>query len=227
MGYMSDSNSIGVNLSPNQFKGNDGKLYAIVACVLENDGAGSWRQIAGAHKSINVTSIDTSGSTIKVNYSFTAKNVVSFIAAPDDVFAGQGYNFGSSVGLSQSIIVMGRTTQQLGGYVSYNGSAWAKSGQGITSSAFAANVLTITHDSIPGLQVTCHVRNGVYDIHPLSMSDTTSQFRFKDPVTNAFITAADTSMLVYFTRSYGAYAVDPATVNIASANIWCYGVFEI
>lgn len=207
-------------------KGEDGKLYKIVACAIENDGVGGWRQIAGNHNSINVSSVVADASKIRVSYGFTAKKVCSFVACPDEMFSQNGYNFGASVGLSYADITVGRE-YSLGGYMYYNGSAWVYSGVGAASGVFSSGTLTITHNSIGGLLASCSCRGGAYLTSIGALGATTTEILFKD-YAGATVTTADTNMKVYFKRSVSpSTPVDPTTLNLSGANIWCYGIMEI
>lgn len=209
-----------------QFIGQDGKRYKTVGCVLQNNGAGVWQQIGGAHKSMNVLSVTTEATTITVNFNFTASNVVSFVACPDDAFALFGYLFGASVGLSSALITCARS-MSLGGIVSYSGSAWTVSGAGMSGAVFNAGVLTITHSDIGGVMASADSRDGVYVPAIGALGATTTEIKFYD-YAGTLITTPDTNMKAYFTRTVSPFTVvSPAALLVSGANIWCYGVFEV
>ena len=204
------------------------KKYKFVACVLQNDGAGNWAQIGGAHKSLNVESVTVSNGTIVVTYNFTATNVVSFVACPDETFSAAGYNFGASVGLNAATIVGFRAPKTIGGYVSYNGSAWDKSAPdtGIGTITFSGGIITIPHYSIPGaLIASASCRTGKYTAHIGTCTDASTTIYIRDYAGN-LVTTPDTDMQVYFQRSAPSAAFN-ASVNLAAANIWCFGIFEV
>ena len=77
---------------------NDGKTYQIVAGVLRNNGSG-WDFLDNVgHEPINISTVTNTTTQIHVNYAFTAKKVISFVATPDETYAIQGLFCGASVG---------------------------------------------------------------------------------------------------------------------------------
>ncbi|MBW2408938.1 MAG: hypothetical protein JRF72_04005 [Deltaproteobacteria bacterium] len=65
------------------------------------------------HKPLNIASIGVSEGYIKINYTFTASTIHSFIACPDETFAKAGYIFGTTVyrkyvGIAISRVIDGR-----------------------------------------------------------------------------------------------------------------------
>ena len=207
-------------------QGVSGERYKIVACVLQNNGSGVWQQIPSAnHKSINVASVTNNTETITVNFGFTAKNILSFIAAPDETFVSKGYNFGSSVGVS-SAIIQGYRTASIGGYISYNGSAWDFTyATGVSSAVWSTDRLTITHDKCSGSIIDASCREGVYICQTGQAAPTVSEVLFFD-YAGTKITTPNTNMKCYFSRPGVPLNMDP-TVNVPGANIWCLGIFEV
>ena len=81
-----------------------------VAGVLRypNPGAG-WIVLNNAgHIPLNITSVATSGKRVIITYGFTAKKVISLIAAPDEYYTQMGVSCGASVGLSSAAIYFNR-----------------------------------------------------------------------------------------------------------------------
>lgn len=138
-----------------------------VACVVRNN-AGTWALINDTdHEPYNVDSIETiSAGGFKVNYTFTAKQVISLTATPDETYAELGWVAGGSVGTSYSgIVVCGehtalspdtnmafwfRRSSGVYGYVYYTGSAWTSSDSaGISSYSFdtSTGYLTVNHSA--------------------------------------------------------------------------------
>ena len=79
-----------------------GRKIKTVAGVIRNDGTG-WKFIESAngtanHEKLNLLSVTADATQITVNFNFTAKNVLSFVATPDETFAQKGYFCGPSVG---------------------------------------------------------------------------------------------------------------------------------
>ena len=205
------------------------KKYKIVGCVLQNNGSGVWQQVGGAHTSLNVLSISTGTTYVRVNYNFTAKNVVSFVACPDDTFIKGGYQFGSDVGLSFTNINITKE-HTLGGFIYYSGGAWNVNGNsgGLTGTpTFDAGILTIPHNTISGVIATVNCMGGKYVAAIEEVGATATKVKFFDYAGN-LVTTPTTDMKVFMTRSTsGETLVNPTTLNITGANIWCYGIFEI
>lgn len=216
--------------SAGRIQGEPGKKYKIVACVLQHDGGSNWRQIAGSHKSINVQSVAADASKIRVTFNFTARNIVSFVVAPDETFIASGYLPGADVTTTYADITLTRMARNVGGYISYNGASWAvgNGSQGVTSGSFDGGTgeLTITHTSIPGVQVAAAVRDGVLIPHVVSLTDTTTVVKFTD-YAGVVQTTASTDMKLYFTRSYPLEVLNPTTTNVSGANIWCLSIMEV
>jgi hypothetical protein len=230
-GFVTDvklSNAAGQVLDRLQqsLQGEAGRKLKLVACVIENDGSGNWRQVGGAHASINVASVTIDGSYIRITYSFTAKNAISFVACPDEQFVTKMYNFGASAGLNYADIIYSKGVDSVGGYISYNGSTWDISGSGITSASFNSGFLTINHQNISGLDVHTSVRDGKYVGSPATIGATSTMIAIRDYNGN-LVTTPNTDMKIYFGRSYKDNAINPTNLNIAGANIWCMGVFEV
>jgi hypothetical protein len=92
--------------------GESGKTYKVVAGVIQNDGTGTWRLVTGSHADINVSTVVADTSKIRVTYSFTATNVVTFHATADDAFAVGEYMTGASVGLTFADVVIAKNGVQ-------------------------------------------------------------------------------------------------------------------
>jgi hypothetical protein len=203
-----------------------GKKIKVVACVIRNDGTG-WKQIIGSHTPLHLLSVTNDTSKISVHYDFTAKNVISFVACPDEMMSADSYFMGSSVGTSQADISLYQN-KTIGGYISYNGSSWSSSGandNGISAS-FSGGILTITHPPVTGVKASIVSRDGTYIPCLGALGSTTTQVIFKD-YAGATINTQDANMKVYFERSSSANVVDPNTYVNAGGNIWCYGIFEV
>jgi hypothetical protein len=220
---------LAAELSNGRILGQTGKQYKIVACVLQNNGSGVWVQIAGAHKSVNVDSISTSEIAITIVHNFSAANVVSFVVCPDETFAKNGYIFGCSVGVTTTVITCARSFS-LGGYLSYSGSAWTTNGAGFAGTpSFNTDTgaLTIPHDLIGGTIGSVSCRDGTYIAQLGSMAAGNTVVTFHDYAGNVIL-APDTSMKLYFNRTVSPLTVvNPTTLNVTGANIWCYGIFEV
>ena len=203
-----------------------GKKYKIVACVLRNNN-GTWEQIGGGdHAPINVTSITQDSNFINVNFSFTAKNVVSFVACPDEEFAKLGYDIGSSVGITQARIQIFQN-RVLSGFLQYTKSTGDFNRYDDISSASintTTGLITINHGNI-GSQFgrSYGVRYGKYIVAFDSLGATTDTFKLFDYSGNAVVDPDD------FQLTWSAFAtggIAPSQAN-QQGNIWCLGIFEI
>lgn len=204
-----------------------GKKIKIIACVLRNNGT-SWAAIDNIdHAPVNVLSVTNDTNDITITHSFTAKKVISFVACPDETFVQGGYNFGASVGLNITKINIFKSPQTIGGMIVYNGTAWNFTNTfGITGVSFSNGTLTITHNYMDGYICNANTRDGIYLPSVGSLGTTTSTIKFFDYAGN-LITTPDTNMRVYFQRSAPSGKIRPDLLNVAGANIWCYGIFEV
>ena len=201
-----------------------GKRYRTVGCVLRCIN-GNWQQIGGDHATINISSITQGPYSINVNYSFTAKNVVSFVACPDEDFARHGYNMGASVGLSSASINVYKH-DNLGGYVYGK----ADGTFGVIGNISAASMdsngkITITHQETLGVGRSLTMRdNDQYKPVMGTAGSPSDDFKLYDAQGNV-VNTVTTDIKVYWTAT-GSTVVTPETVN-ASGNIWCFGIMEI
>lgn len=202
----------------------DGKKFAIVACVLRNIG-GTWQQIGGQHASINVASIEQTTYDIIVNYNFTCKNVVSFVACPDEEFASLGYTMGASGQITNAVINVFRMVD-CDGYFSWNGSSFTTSGR--ISSVSINNLtgeITITHDDTQtALARSVAVRDGKYLAYVKQANATQDIIVLTDYSGNAVLTP-DADFKVYW-GAYGKVTISSSNAN-NSGNIWCFGIMEV
>lgn len=224
---MADNTGIEAQLSAmlnHEVIGEDGKKLKIVACVIRNTGSG-WKQIGGNHIPINVSSVTQDKSKITINYSFKAKNVVSFVAVPDETMAEEDFFMGSSVGLDSANIYITQN-KSLGSYVYYNGSTWASKGDNGITATFNNGILTITHSAITGVKVSANCRDGAYIAQVGSLGTTTTQICFYD-YSGKLVTTPNTKMKVYWERTSQHQPIDPATYVSSGGNIWVLGVMEV
>lgn len=79
-----------------------------VAGTLRNDGAG-WYALADAdHVPMNVKSVTSTLQAVRVAFTFKARQVVTFVATPDEALARVGLFAGASVGLDVADIALAR-----------------------------------------------------------------------------------------------------------------------
>jgi hypothetical protein len=222
-------------------KGETGKKLKVVACVLRNDGSG-WKIInTSNHNEVNVLSVTNDTSAITVNFSFTAKNVISFMACPDEQMTMQGIRCGSSVTQDKALITLARDTE-IGACISYSGSVWnstnaAVYGWGITpitnlSWDKISSRLTIQHANfgdtnygkVRSLPMVSPWGGGVIP-SIFSFDNSSTSVEFYD-YTGTKITAPTTACKCYFKRS-GNGVLNPNDYTNAQGNIWCYAIFEV
>jgi len=217
------------NLFATRVIGDTNKKYKIVACVIRNN-AGTWEFIENSsHSKTGVSSIAINGSDIKITFDFIATKVISFIAAPDEVYVKAGIGFGASVAVDNAIISISTTPKIIGAYISYNGTDWVVSNANgnISVTGFASNILSLSHDSV-GSEIIGHVtgRGGNYIPQLGSCGATTSQVTFYK-FDGTAETVLNTNMKIFFSRTRKQTTLTPADIELVSSNIWCYGIFEV
>lgn len=225
-----------IQLSP------DGRKFKIVACVIRNSGSG-WSAIDDSgHKPLNVSSVNNDTSVINVNFPFTAKKVVSFVAVPDEQLAMAGIQCGSSVTQSLAAITLARHTE-IGGSISwasgttFNIGSTSTYGWGTTpiNSVVWDGIsfrLTVTHASFA--DTTYGKIRSLPDVIPWGGANVPAIFTYTDnTVSVEFYDYAgvklqipDAGFKFHFKRS-GNGILNPNEYTNAQGNIWCYGIFEV
>lgn len=200
-----------------------------------------------------------SGSEITINFKRTYKRVLSFVVGPDEDFANAaGMKVGASVGLSSAILKMS-LDKHLCAYVEYTGAGtWGKTyggGQGGTvnhnieissiTHDDATGITTITHDALPGLDVSvapygggATLAGGVPYI-PVIQSVTNGyaagsyQIRLKwlDLSTGNFVLVKNAGMACLVTKAFNSGVLVDGTFgtndwDLDQGNIWFYGILE-
>lgn len=214
-------------------KGVAGRKYKLVAGVIRNTGSG-WALISDAsHRNVGITGVSQSSTAITITYD-TALRVVSVIAIPDETYAAQGLEAGTSVGLSSTVIQCYRPGDGLGDYVHHNGTTWVSFSGVFGISGYASGILSLTHPSVgetanPRGSVTKR-RKGttVYNYGLASMDQTTTQVQVLDSA-GALAGAAGVDMGCWVERAghVARAPIDPATLADASGNLWIIGVLEM
>ena len=201
-----------------------GKQYKIVACVLRNV-SGTWQQIGGDHAPINIDSITQTDSFVQVHYNFTAKNVVSFVACPDEDFGSLGYFIGASVGVDVANIEI---NQQIcaGGYIAWNGTGFDRNGDVLSATVDSNGIITINHKSTGnsfGRSVSG--RDGKILVSVTRAGATADTVIVKD-YSGTDITTPTTDFKIFWSNSGSPELVNPKDAN-TSGNIWCFGIMEV
>lgn len=224
--YYDDGTSL-IRLDPSGDFYQEGKKLRVVAGVLRY-ASGAWNFLSASnHTYVGASSVSTGTSYCRINFGFTVKNVVSFIAAPDETYVQNGVSVGSSVSLTEADIYFSRTGGYIGGNIFYNGSGWSidNNNGNIAVASYSAGVLNLTHDEAQLGLATATSRAGYYVPSLGGHTTTTSTVIFSD-WTGGVLTTANTQMTFYFMRPR-ATSMTSAQMGIAGANIWVYGVFEV
>lgn len=148
----------------------------IIAGSVRNTGDG-WKWISDpAHTPVGVTpTVSVSGLTVRIDYGFTAKRVVSLIASPDETFASMGITVGGSVGTTFTNLSIAAPLEFAVDINSGVVTAPAYRGSYITTSV-VNGALVITHPKVSeGLNVAC-AKIGTTGVHSdIAMSVGTTQ----------------------------------------------------
>lgn len=212
-------------------KGETGKNLKIVAGVIRNSGSG-WQQIIESnHGPINVESVTNDQYNIVINYPFTAKNVISFVACPDEAMIQDGIMVGSSVGIDSAKIYL-TNPKQAEGYLYYNGTTFttpANSEIKFESFDPATGDITLLlpKDNLESRLFSVTNSKVGYLAQSLGFSGVS---RIKVAFTNysgVKQTTPSTSMAAHILMNLPPRIVDPSTYTKVSSNIWFVGVFEV
>lgn len=86
-----------------------GQVTTQVAAVLRNDGQGWYALNDLDHTPINIKSVESDARSIRVNFSFSAKDVNTFLVTSDETLTLSGISGGASVGAESATIVLSGT----------------------------------------------------------------------------------------------------------------------
>jgi hypothetical protein len=220
----------------------DGNKYAFIAGVIRNDGAGtSYFQLlteSSTHRPVNIDSITTDTSKIRVNYpSINGNMTITFIALPDETLAQAGFMMGCSVTPAYTDIKMTRLVPPVSDYVYYNGTSWVSQDNNFNGITFSGGKIHLDHKAIASdmtYSVSIMPRGGDYEysVSPDS-SPTGSTFieiGVRDHSGN-YVTTPNTNMKFYLTHGSAKNVdINPQTVDTVAyplGNIWLYGVIGI
>jgi hypothetical protein len=127
------------------------KLRTIAGVIRQTAPDGGWQFITPTHDKLGFSgtiTVDGNGDLV-INFNFTANNVISFIAVPDEFYASQGLKIGSSVGTTsvrlEAFADMSAIITTTG--VAYNGSLGLSD---VVSETFdaATGVVTFSHPAV-------------------------------------------------------------------------------
>ena len=227
---IADVNAQLADIANTLIKGTDGKKYKIVACTLRSTN-NVWEIISDSiHHPINVLSVSSDADKITLFFNFESTGIGSLVCTPDDTYAQYGLQFGASVGTGQAIITP-RVNRTIGGYITCDGTNFSVANcEGITSAAWSADKLVITHPSVeqavPNIyKSTVAHRGGNYIAQMGGMGTLNADVEFYD-FTGTRITTPNINMKIYFTRPISGKP-DMDTLDISGSNIWVFGIFEV
>ena len=210
-----------------------GKNVRVVAGVIRNSGDG-WTFINDTgHNPINLDRIgyDANGNIV-VYFGFTAKKVLSFIAAPDDDFA-KLYTCGSSVGLEWATISLYSIPQIVGGLITYADGAWNTQFSTFNlARSVSGNIVEVTHPAVPSadtaewFDITCTSWRGKFSAYVQSVTAQSFQVKMFDLDGNEMAMPPAGAGLV-LTRTTPTVRQDARNIVSSTGNIWIYGVLEI
>jgi hypothetical protein len=208
-------------------KGDTGGNFRVIACTLRNTGSGFAILNDANHEPIGVTSVTTAGDnmSLTLNYSFTATQVGALVVTADDTLATLGYVFGSSVGLTSSVIY----ASQPGGwgdYLSWNGSAWVSLNGYITSASMNGTTgeVTANHASMTPIGGSVVSRSDTKRASMEGLGATTTNFKLMDNA-GVSVKTPTTDNRVWIQRA-GARQVPMTELIQSNSNIWVFGIMR-
>lgn len=147
------------------------KKYRFLAGVIRQDtpGSGWYFLTTGAHGFAGFSgTLSISGSDLVINYGFTASNVVSLIAVPDETFAAGGLVVGASVGTSSAILSLYTPFDMRTSGTAIAVGNYLESGVDVTATFDIANgTCAVTHPSISHVDS----QGGFVSVQPLGLPD--------------------------------------------------------
>lgn len=214
-------------------KGDAGKNYRVVSCVIRPNSSGVWGVIDdGIHTPVGVSAVTQTSGAIEVHYNFTAKRIGSLVATPDETFAQSGLQAGASVQETVARIQLGWTVT--GDRVFWNGSAWTSSHDNFSAYSFnsATGVLTCTRRGQYSFNIGVAATSRKPNMHVFLDGVNPTQVRvgFSD-MAGAPVTSPSTDCDAYLVVPARQSApIDPSTLKAdvySGANIWVFGIFEV
>jgi lysophospholipase L1-like esterase len=207
--------------------GTPGHKFRQVACVIRNTGSGFDFISDASHYPSGVTSVVSNTDNVVVNYSFTASQVASLVATPDEVLAAKGYTIGASVGLSSATLWVG-APGGFSDYISWNGSAWVSFNGYVTSVSMdgTTGLITCTHQDMSspvGGSVSSRSLTKRASMEGLGTTTTTLYLVDNSGVT---VKTPTTDSRFWITRS-GSRRVPMSELTFANSNIWLYGLMLV
>jgi len=216
----------------------DGNKYVFIAGVIRNDGSPSYFQPlteSTTHRPVNIDSVTTDTSKIRINYPSIAGNMtISFLALPDETLAQAGFMMGCSVTPAYTDIKMTRLIPPVSDYVYYNGTSWVSQDNNFNGITFSGGKLHLDHKAIASdmqYSVSIMPRGGDYEYSVSPDSSPTGSTYIEIGVRDhngAYVTTPNTNMKFYLTHGSAKNVdVNPQTVDTTAyplGNIWLLGI---
>lgn len=233
--YNSDLPSIYTfTLNRNNLIDSESNDIAIITGIVRNDGNG-WAFISDSdHKPMNLSSVsvDANGN-LQIDYTFTAKKVLSLVATPDETFA-KNYRIGASVGLSSSTLQIYRLEKNVGGRVRYRSGDWNLDYATFSSYSWDSDTgkLKLYHDAInvyPAAQrffASISPTAGSYKAEISDFGTNYTEIQFFDASGNVITTPSSLCDCILY-RNLPIFKMDANDVVDANGNFWIIGVMEI
>ena len=227
-------------------RGEGGKSYKIVACVLRQDTVSSgWYAIDDAnHTPLNVSAVSMSAGKIQLDYDFTAEKIVSFVATPDEAYAQLGLTCGATVDVGQAFIEVGAPLQFK---VTFNGTTspvleadewWTNDPLLSASVSLSSGALTVGHPATLSTENQPIVKMFEGSDQDVAVIDTSSRTSFLSYVVGPIATrvyydgaawqqeASGPSFSTFYNATNGMvlqYGSDPSTDVVFGAQVTQYG----
>lgn len=212
---------------------------SVVGGVIRNQGGPNYWQVLDVdtnHQPYWIDSVVTDATKITVNYASLGATITGVMIAKDDeALSRAGFFVGTSVDQDKTEITLSRYVKPYVDYVHFDGSNWV-SQNGVSTFAFAAGVLTITHAEIPvntEHEITLAPRGGTYAMCVSGagspVSRTAMKVEFRD-WNGTLITTPDANMRAFVGHGAGGVVqLDPRTVTTTAfplSNIWLLGLMS-
>lgn len=207
------------------------KNMAVITAILRNSGTG-WEILDDSdHEPVNVSSVEvTSGGSLKLNYSITAKNVLSLIIAPDETFA-KDYFIGGSVGLTDATFNIFKNGHNIGGLVRYSGGTFNVGYSSFTSAEWDSDTSTLKvyHPTVAPWDIKDRFDISVngYGIDAKLVSAGADYIAIQFYKNGNIVTTPDNDCQVCANRFMNTVFVNADNVVSANGNFWVIGLMEI
>lgn len=213
--------------------------YYKLMCVIRQDtDTGIWSILDDtSHSPTNVDSITQDSDQIRINYSFTASKIKTFVAVPDDVLNKTGLQFGGDVGTTYANITIAKPAQ-MGAFISSdsNGNLIVADSMDndLTAIEYTANQIVITHNkalsALAPIKITNHGAGTKFEVYPIDSDQTTVTLALRRRgLSSAALFTATSNVFTVTAGSDNGYSVaswsaGTLTINTPSVDGWDFTV---